>query len=66
MKAIYDLVLLSIKNVEIELDEYKIDEDQYIKKRLLNDLLLYLHEVRINIEKFLKEYDNLTKDAFNE
>lgn len=66
MKEIYDLVLLSIKNVEIELERYKIDKDQYMKKRLLNDLLLYLHEVRRDIEKFLKRYDNLKEEAFNE
>ncbi|MDK2064231.1 hypothetical protein ACOL20_10135 [Aliarcobacter butzleri] len=55
MNNIYDLLVISIKNIEVECHKYKNKEEYLLKKRLLKDILTHLHEIRRKIQ------DNLDK-----
>ncbi|WP_193228459.1 hypothetical protein [Aliarcobacter butzleri] len=55
MNNIYDLLVISIKNIEVEYDKHKNKEEYLLKKRLLKDILTHLHEIRRKIQ------DNLDK-----
>ncbi|MCT7586901.1 hypothetical protein [Aliarcobacter butzleri] len=55
MNNIYDLLVISIKNIEVECDKHKNKEEYLLKKRLLKDVLTHLHEIRRKIQ------DNLDK-----
>ncbi|MCT7636366.1 hypothetical protein [Aliarcobacter butzleri] len=55
MNNIYDLLVISIKNIEKECDKHKNKDEYFLKKRLLKDILTHLHEIRRKIQ------DNLDK-----
>ncbi|MFY4805159.1 hypothetical protein ACOTVJ_02060 [Aliarcobacter butzleri] len=55
MNNIYDLLVISIKNIEKECDKHKNKKEYLLKKRLLKDILTHLHEIRRKIQ------DNLDK-----
>ncbi|KLE05390.1 hypothetical protein PJV89_02630 [Aliarcobacter butzleri] len=55
MNNIYDLLVISIKNIEVECHKHKNKEEYLLKKRLLKDILTHLHEIRRKIQ------DNLDK-----
>ncbi len=55
MNNIYDLLVISIKNIEAECDKHKNKKEYLLKKRLLKDILTHLHEIRRKIQ------DNLDK-----
>ncbi|WP_323588405.1 hypothetical protein [Aliarcobacter butzleri] len=55
MNNLYDLLVISIKNIEVECDKYKSKEDYLLKKRLLKDILTHLHEIRRQVHENLNE-----------
>lgn len=55
MNNIYDLLVISIKNIEVECDKHKNKEEYLLKKRLLKDILTHLHEIRRQVHENLNE-----------
>ena len=55
MNNIYDLLVTSIKNIEVECDKHKNKEEYLLKKRLLKDILTHLHEIRRQVHENLNE-----------
>ncbi|KLD96919.1 hypothetical protein [Aliarcobacter butzleri] len=55
MNNIYDLLVISIKNIEVECDKHKNKEEYLLKKRLLKDILTHLHEIRRQVLENLNE-----------
>lgn len=55
MNNIYDLLVISIKNIEVECDKHKNKEEYLLKKRLLKDVLTHLHEIRRQVHEKLNE-----------
>ena len=55
MNNIYDLLVICIKNIEVECDKHKNKEEYLLKKRLLKDILTHLHEIRRQVLKNLNE-----------
>ncbi|MFY9094677.1 hypothetical protein PZR46_10850 [Aliarcobacter butzleri] len=55
MNNIYNLLIISIKNIEAECDKHKNKKEYLLKKRVLKDVMAHLHEIRRKIQ------DNLDK-----
>ncbi|WP_152018830.1 hypothetical protein [Aliarcobacter butzleri] len=55
MDNIYNLLIMSIKNIEDECDKYKNKEEYFSKKRFIKDILSSLHEIRRVIENEKKQ-----------
>ncbi|MCG3681901.1 hypothetical protein [Aliarcobacter butzleri] len=55
MNNIYDLLVISIKNIEVECDKHKNKEEYLLKKRVLKDILTHLHEIRRQVHENLNE-----------
>lgn len=55
MNNIYNLLIISIKNIEKECDKHKNKDEYFLKKRVLKDVMAHLHEIRRKIQ------DNLDK-----
>ncbi|MCG3697818.1 hypothetical protein [Aliarcobacter butzleri] len=55
MNNIYNLLIISIKNIEKECDKLKNKDEYFLKKRVLKDVMAHLHEIRRKIQ------DNLDK-----
>ncbi|MCG3693190.1 hypothetical protein [Aliarcobacter butzleri] len=55
MNNIYDLLVISIKNIEVECHKHKNKEEYLLKKRLLKDILTHLHEIRRQVHENLNE-----------
>ncbi|WP_151944796.1 hypothetical protein [Aliarcobacter butzleri] len=55
MNNIYDLLVISIKNIEVECNKHKNKEEYLLKKRLLKDILTHLHEIRRQVHENLNE-----------
>ncbi|MCG3664496.1 hypothetical protein [Aliarcobacter butzleri] len=55
MNNIYDLLVISIKNIEVECDKHKNKKEYLLKKRLLKDILTHLHEIRRQVHENLSE-----------
>ncbi|MDN5045948.1 hypothetical protein O8C96_09510 [Aliarcobacter butzleri] len=55
MNNIYNLLIISIKNIEVECDKHKNKEEYLLKKRLLKDILTHLHEIRRQVHENLNE-----------
>lgn len=55
MNNIYDLLVISIKNIEVECDKHKNKEEYLLKKRVLKDILTHLHEIRRQVLENLNE-----------
>ncbi|MCR1814606.1 hypothetical protein [Aliarcobacter butzleri] len=55
MNNICDLLVISIKNIEVECDKHKNKEEYLLKKRLLKDILTHLHEIRRQVLENLNE-----------
>ena len=55
MNKIYNLLIKSIKHIEVETHKYKKkNEEDIASKRLLKDILFDLHEIRRAIENSKK------------
>lgn len=55
MNNIYNLLIVSIKNIEVECDKHKSKEEYHLKKRVLKDILTHLHEIRRKVQENLSE-----------
>jgi hypothetical protein len=57
---IYEIVILSIKDIEKENDKYKQNIEDIHKSKILKFELSNLHEIRRTIERF-ENFSNLNK-----
>lgn len=55
MNNVYDLLVICIKNIEVECDKHKNKEEYSLKKRVLKDILAHLHEIRRQVHENLNE-----------
>ncbi|WP_210004312.1 hypothetical protein [Arcobacter lacus] len=55
MNKIYNLLIKSIKHIEVECNKYKKKEEDISSQRLLKDILFDLHEIRRAIENSKKQ-----------
>ncbi|MBF7069688.1 hypothetical protein [Aliarcobacter butzleri] len=55
MDNIYNLLIMSIKNIEVECDKHKNKEEYSLKKRVLKDVLAHLHEIRRQVQENLTD-----------